>query len=51
MGVESTFVVESRDDFGNLRRGDGTNHFGGYGDTASATLSSRHFGRAAGLYT
>jgi hypothetical protein len=32
VGVENTFTIESRDEFGNLRRGDGTNHFGGYGD-------------------
>jgi len=32
VGVENTFTIQSRDEFGNLRRGDGTNHFGGYGD-------------------
>jgi hypothetical protein len=31
VGVRNTFTVEARDEFGNLRAGDGTNHFGGYG--------------------
>jgi hypothetical protein len=32
VGVANSFTIESRDEFGNLRRGDGTNHFLGYGD-------------------
>ena len=34
-GVPNTFVIESRDVFGNLREGDNTTHFAGYGDGKS----------------
>ncbi|CAM6003542.1 unnamed protein product, partial [Sphagnum balticum] len=32
VGVQNSFTIESRDVFGNLRRGDSTSHFSGYGD-------------------
>jgi hypothetical protein len=31
VGVQSVFNVEARDEFANLRRGDSTTHFEGYG--------------------
>ena len=34
-GIPNTFVIESRDVFGNLREGDNTTHFAGYGDGKS----------------
>lgn len=34
-GITNTFTIESRDVFGNLREGDNTTHFAGYGDGKS----------------
>ena len=35
VGTENSFIINSRDKFGNLRFGDNTTHFSGYGDGKS----------------
>lgn len=35
VGITNSFTIQARDSFGNLRRGDSTTHFSGYGDGVS----------------